>query len=431
MKPRYKIIIGSFLNPLSDKKCEYYDRGALILKKEKGGYKIHRLGGEKILLKSYKSISEVVDLSCHLIVPAFFDLHFHWVQDAMCLKPKDNLLNWLSYYVWPYEAKFKNKLWAEKKAKTFSQKLLRVGTLGGACYGSPHPHTVDLAFKYFKGDFVLGNALMTTNSPKNLCQTVKKTLKEVKRLAKKYKTRYALTPRFALSVEPEVMKEAYDLSRKYEPFVQTHLSENKKEVLKVEALYKKHSFFKKAPSYTEVYDACRLLNSKSILAHALYLKEKEWLLLKKRRASIVHCPTSNAPTKNRGLGSGFFNFVKAEKHSIPWALGSDIGAGPFLSMIDVMNSFVEQNKVRKIKEATYTKALYRSTLAGARILKLGTSHGNFIKGKEAHFVALLKGKKTYKDGEEALRDSLRPSVKKRELCSFLVKKVYYQGKTVF
>lgn len=34
---------------------------------------------------------------------------------------------------------------------------------------------------------------------------------------------------------------------------------------------------------------------------------------------------------------------KTEHHDILWALASDIGAGPFLSMFDVMRSFVKQN----------------------------------------------------------------------------------------
>ena len=142
---------------------------------------------------------------------------------------------------------------------------------------------------------------------------------------------------------------------------------------------------------------------------------------------MAHCPTSNAPLNQKGLGSGLFDFRKAEKHSITWALGSDIGAGPFLSMIDVMNSFVEQNKACGIKEATYVKAFYRATLESAKILKLQKTCGNFVKGKNANFVALLKGKKSYKNAEEALKDSLKPAVKKRELSSFLVKKVYYKG----
>ena len=286
MNKKYKVFLGSFLNPLSDKDCEYYDRGALVLKKSKKEYKIHQLGDEKTVLKNYKESSQVFDLSHYLIVPAFFDLHFHWVQDAVCLKPKKNLLEWLKRYVWPYEAKFKDRLWAEKKVKSFSKKLLKVGTLGGACYGSIHPHTVDLALKHFKGDFVLGNVLMTTNSPPNLSQTVKEALKAVKRLSRKYKRNYALTPRFALSVEPEVMKEAYGIAKKYDSFVQTHLSETKEEVKEVETLYKNHFFFKKAPSYTEVYDHSKLLDEKTILAHGIYLTEKEWRLLKKRKANI-------------------------------------------------------------------------------------------------------------------------------------------------
>ena len=81
---------------------------------------------------------------------------------------------------------------------------------------------------------------------------------------------------------------------------------------------------------------------------------------------------------------GFFENI--EKAGINWSLGSDIGGGPFLSMFDVMNSFVKQNKKRKNDRATFTKALYRSTYASAKILGLEKKSGNLDPGKSANFI---------------------------------------------
>ncbi|MDA8793787.1 amidohydrolase family protein, partial [Bacteriovoracaceae bacterium] len=81
------------------------------------------------------------------------------------------------------------------------------------------------------------------------------------------------------------------------------------------------------------------------------------------------------------------NLSKIDAHKIRWVLGSDIGAGPFLSMIDVINSFTDQHKKEKLK-ASYMRAIFRSTLASAKVLGISNEHGNFAKGKEASFLSI-------------------------------------------
>jgi guanine deaminase len=125
-----------------------------------------------------------------------------------------------------------------------------------------------------------------------------------------------------------------------------------------------------------------------------------------------------------------FDFKKIEQKKIPWALGSDIGGGPFLSMLDVMQSFVRQNKKAKRKNATYIKALYRATLAGAEILAVQKKTGNLSKGKEANFIVLpLKGDR-YKDAESCLSQILN-SEKNRSRFDSYVEKTFYRGSQVF
>src|SRR5690606_22243764 len=108
-------------------------------------------------------------------------------------------------------------------------------------------------------------------------------------------------------------------------------------------------------SYTEIYQRTGMLGPRSLMGHGIHLAPEELKLLKKSKTVLVHCPTSNAPIKQQGLGSGLFDFRGVEKARIRWALGSDIGGGPFLSMLDVIQSFVDQNRRVGIKEATYVK----------------------------------------------------------------------------
>ncbi len=423
-----KIFRATLLNPISDTKCELYGDGALVVKRQK----ILDYGNAKDILQKYenKGNTTVYLLEDQVIMPSFFDMHFHWVQDDVSLMPKASLLEWLDQYTFPAEAKFQSKKYSKNKAQHFFQKLTQTGTLGGACYSSIHEHALHDAFKYAQGDFIIGNVLMTQNSPKVLTQTPKEALKLTHKLARQYKDRYALTPRFAIATDGDTMRETSKVAKKYKTFMQTHLSETTAEIKFVTSLYKGLPEFKKIKSYTDIYKQVGMLGPRTIMGHGIHLSKDELLQLQKSKTAIAHCPTSNAPTKELGLGSGLFDFKKITKMNIPWALGSDIGGGPFLSMFDVMRSFVMQNNKAKITGATFVKALYRSTLAGAKILKLDKKTGNFAKGKAGNFIVTPKPKGQFKKSEDLLHQIIMPKSKMRKMYNHLPTQVYYQGELV-
>lgn len=428
------VVFGQILNPLSDKKCDWIKEGAIIAKKVKDIYKIVEVTTRKKALKSLKNESvSVIDLADEIILPPFFDMHFHWVQDDVRQMPKDFLLEWLDKYTFPTEMKFSSSSYAEKKAKFFFNRIIKTGTLGGAVYSSIHEHAIDSAFKYAKGDFVIGNVQMTINSPKKLTQKPEEVQAMTEKLASKYKEKYAVTPRFAIATDPVTMKEGGKSARKHKSFIQTHLSENKDEISFVNSLYKGMKGFEKISSYTDIYKKVGLLGSKTIMGHAIHLDREELLTLAKTKTALAHCPTSNAPIKELGLGSGLFDFKKIEKNKIRWALASDIGGGPYLSMFDVMRSFVEQNKKAKVKEATFVKALYRSTMSGAEILNLSKKKGNFLKGKELNFITIPSDEKLeqLKSAEDVLKTFIMKNAKKREQYDDVVSNVFYQDQFLF
>jgi guanine deaminase len=174
-----------------------------------------------------------------------------------------------------------------------------------------------------------------------------------------------------------------------------------------------------------------MLGKRSLMGHGIHLSAKELKVLSATETSIIHCPTSNAPLKEKGLGSGIFDFEKIEKAKIRWALGSDIGGGPFLSMFDVMRSFVDQHHKLERKDATYVKALYRSTLAGAKILECDKKLGNLDTGKEANFLVVpLPEKFAPKDPETTLKKLIEPYKKRRDKYGDLITHVFFQGERV-
>lgn len=412
------VYLATILNPISDTKCEFFPEGALVIR----GEKILEIGPRQAIIKKYTGKKDVAffDHSDQVIIPAFFDMHFHWVQDDVRQMPKDNLLTWLKNYTWPYEAKFKNKNYAKKKAKLFFKRLAQTGTLGGACYSSLHGNALENAMNEVKGDFVIGNVLMTMNSPEYLSQSKSEAISLVKKYATKYKHRYAMTPRFAITTHMDVMQEGSRLAKKNKSFMQTHLSETENEIDFVLSLFPENK------TYTDIYREAGMLGPKTIMGHGIYLSDEELKLLAKSKTAIAHCPTSNAPIKEKGLGSGLFNFKKAEKFKVRWALGSDIGGGPYLSMFDVMRSFVTQNK--KNRQATFVRALYRATLAGAEILNLGKTHGNLSKGKRATFIMINKPKGKVTGAEQCLKKITLSHQSCREQYDYLIDSIFLDGK---
>lgn len=436
MKLTQKLVLAHILNPINDKKLEYFSDGAMLLRpvKVKGEviYKIAALGNKNKVLKLVKTDVQVLDYSDQLVIPSFFDMHFHWVQDDVRTMPKDNLLNWLDKYTFPAEAKFKNKNYAKKKAKTFFKRLASTGTLGGACFSSVHGHALEYAMEEAIGDLVIGNVLMTMNSPKSLIHESSEAVNLVKKLSAKYREKYCLTPRFAIATDPHTMTETVKLAKKHKCFMQSHLSETKNEINFVLSMYRQMQGFEKVGNYTEIYHKVGMLNAKSIMGHGIHLAPEELRVLAKTKTAIAHCPTSNAPKKQLGLGSGLFDFKQVEKLGVRWALGSDIGGGPFLSMLDVMRSFVEQNEKAGIKGATYTKALYRATLAGAEILGVARKKGNLAVGKEANFTVFRRFPlKATASGDQILAQLISRGRKNRKEYDTFADQVFYQGNLVF
>ncbi|MFP5386381.1 MAG: amidohydrolase family protein [Bacteriovoracia bacterium] len=424
--------IATILNPLDDKNCDYFPNGLLVTQTKGKEVKVKDLLPLEKGVKKYGPLmnkKNTIDFGHCLLMPGFFDMHFHWVQDDVREMPKDSLLGWLEKYTFPTEHKFRNKKYTEARARIFFKRLAKEGTIGGGCYSSIHEHAVNAAIKNATGHFVIGNVLMNMNSPASLTQTEEESLTLTKKLIKKHGSKHCFTPRFAITTTPRVMKEGSKMADKAKCFKQTHLSETPQEIEFVLSIYRKLPGFENVKSYTEIYEKTGMLGKRSLMGHGIHLSDKELKTLKKTKTSVIHCPTSNAPLKEKGLGSGLFDFKKVEKAKVRWALGSDIGGGPYLSMFDVMRSFVAQNKKQGRKGASYIKALYRSTLAGADIL--GVNSGNLDKGKEASFIIVPLPKKSIpSNAEKALKELIEPYQKNRKKYGELVKSVYLNGRRI-
>ncbi len=321
-----------------------------------------------------------------VLVPGFIDLHLHWVQHAVRGRFHGDLLSWLERHIYPEEARFADPVHARACARAFFADVLRAGTVGGMAYSSIHLEALRIAREEARGRWVAGNVLMDDGD--RLPPHPAALLEEARAWGP---DGYAVSPRFALSCSAGLLEAAGRLARELGCFVQTHLAESPAEVAAVARA------FPEAADYTDVYDRAGLLGPRTVLGHCIHLSEREWNCLLERGCWIAHCPSSN-----EALDSGRMDLEAVRRHGIPWALGSDVGAGPSVSMLHVMQRFLAVHAAAGVS-VTAREALYRATLAGARCLGAGEELGSLRPGRAAHFV-LLPWPRGTRDPGGALRE---------------------------
>lgn len=99
-----------------------------------------------------------------------------------------------------------------------------------------------------------------------------------------------ITPRFAISCTPDLLRGLGELAHSRTPSIaiQTHMSENVKEIATVKDMFKGG-----CETYAGVYEQYGLLGEGTILAHCVHLDEAERAVLRRTGAGVSHCPSSN------------------------------------------------------------------------------------------------------------------------------------------
>jgi len=328
---------------------------------------------------------QIIDHGDSYIVPGFVDAHLHCPQLDVIGSGGLPLLEWLDRYVFPAEMAFVNQSVAKRGAQRLSRELRRHGVTTAAVFSSVHSVAVDELFQEFENSglrLIAGKTSMDAGAPDELLQCVDSDVEEQGKLIAKWHGKndrlfYAITPRFALSCSPKMLRQLGELkSRAPSCFVQTHISENLQEVSDVKSNWSKYK------DYLAVYEDHGLLDRRTLLAHGIHLTESELSRIAKSGATVVHCPTSNT-----FLGSGLFDLRRSEAAGVRVCLASDIGAGTSLSPWQTM---LESYKVQALQGAFYSagELLYRATLAGAEALGMDQNFGSLEVGKSADFVVI-------------------------------------------
>ena len=328
----------------------------------------------------------------HLIIPGLVDAHVHLPQFRVRGLFTEALLPWLREHIWPEEARFVEDEYAAQVAREFRAGLVAVGTTSALVYGAPQRESAALLFDALRPLCVQGgDVLMDRNGPEELLRSTDETLESSAASLERWGRRYWLTPRFAPTCSGEMMSGLGKLVAMKQSGVQTHLAENLDEIAWVAELHPE------ARSYADVYDQFGLLGPRTVLGHCIHLDDDDLALIKARGSWVAHCPTSNV-----ALGSGRMPIEKYQTRGLRIALATDVGAGPNLSMLDVMRSCIEVH--RGHCDLRPADVLRMASLAGAQAMGEGNRRGALVKGRALDAVALRVpgGLRAGEHGEAAL-----------------------------
>jgi guanine deaminase len=364
-----------------DEAASFHSDGAVVIR----AGKILEVGEAAALLARYPGI-EVESYAGDLIMAGFVDCHAHYPQIEVIASYGAQLLEWLEKYTFPAESKFFDPAYAQATAEIFLDETLRNGVTTSSVYCSSHPASVDALFTAAQKHGLRlagGKCMMDRNCPPALRDSPQRGYDETKALIEKWhgvdRLTYAVSPRFAITSTPEQLEAAGAIWKEHPScLMQTHLSENKKEVEWIKEL------FPGEPDYLGVYDRYGLLGPGANFGHSIYLCEREISLMKESGSAVSHCPTSNT-----FIGSGLFDMKSmrdGENHA-PVGLGTDVGGGSSFSMFATMKAAYEVAQLRGYSLHP-AKAYYLATMGSAAVLRMSGTVGNLAPGYDADIIVI-------------------------------------------
>ncbi|MEA4870216.1 MAG: amidohydrolase family protein [Christensenella sp.] len=331
--------------------------------------------------------AKLADYSGRLILQGFSDMHLHAPQYPMLGMGMDlPLMDWLKAYTFKTEARFADAEFARTAYRRLSAELVNNGTTRVCIYSSTHTDATLILMEELEragvGGYV-GKVNMDRNSGE--CQELteeskRETLRWLDESERFSLVRPILTPRFTPSCSNELMQWLGGVAKERGVFVQSHLSENYREIELVKELHPD------CEQYWQTYDKYGLWTDHTIMAHCVHSDEREQQAMIDHNVLCVHCPDSNI-----NICSGFAPVRQMKRRGVWVALGSDIAGGAQLPMLSVLTGCLRMSKARAIATGgeepflTVGEAYYLATSAGARYF--GDRDG-FAPGNPLHAVVL-------------------------------------------
>jgi len=317
-------------------------------------------------------------------MPGFVDTHVHFPQTRVIGSAAGPLLDWLKGSVFPEEARFVERAYAEAVAEEFCAALVAAGTTTASIYSASDPGATDALFAALDRWGLRGRAgltLMDRGAPPALCVPADEAMPAAERLIERWhghddRLFFCVTPRFALSCTPRLLTAAADLAERHGLWTQTHISENTAEIEATRAIFPGHD------DYLAVYADHGLVGPRTLFAHCIWLDDAAWDRLADSRCAVAHCPDSNF-----FLGSGQMSLEAPLKRGVRVGLGTDVGAGRSFSIRRIAAAAYDTARMLDAPR-TAEALLWLATAGGAQAVGFEHRVGRLAPGLDADLVAV-------------------------------------------
>jgi guanine deaminase len=338
------------------------------------------------------------------LLPGFVDLHVHAPQYPQLGAALDAPLEvWLTKYTFPLEARYADHAFARRSYDLLVKDLLANGTTTALYFATIHQDAtrilVDVCLERGQraliGKVAMDNAETCPDfyrdaSPEAAIEGTRALVDYVRAHADNRDARVkpVVTPRFIPACSDAALEGLGALAHECGCHVQTHASESDWQHGYVLARH--------GVSDARSLDRFGLLREGGVLAHGNFLTSEDMDTIRARRASVAHCPASNAYFAN-----AVFPLRAALEKGVQVGLGTDISGGPSASMFESCRAAILVSRLLESGVDPALPAAERSGRGGARIDfreafhlataggadALGLRVGRFAPG--CHFDAML------------------------------------------
>ena len=373
----------------------YALKGNLIWTEEPGCFRVLENGyllikDDRIAAVSAEPFAGVMteDFGSRLIIPGLYDLHLHAPQYMFAgLFMDDELLVWLDKHTFPLEARFSDIDFAAKAYKAFVDDLKYSFTVRASVFGTIHKDSTLLLMSLLEEAGLhgyVGKVSMDRNSPDSLRETtadaIEDELEFLDKASEYRNVKPIVTPRFIPSCSDELLSALGSISKEHNLPVQTHLDENPGEIEWVKEL------MPDSKSYAEAYECFGLLDTKSIMAHCVWITEEEMDILQSHGSYIAHSPSSNM-----NLSSGIAPVRRFLERGMNIGLATDTAGGSSLSMLRMITDAITSSKLRwrlvddSLAPLRFSEAFYLASKGGGSFFG---NAGSFEEGYAADILVL-------------------------------------------
>lgn len=342
---------------------------------------------EKIDKNIRKAVPKVIDGRGKAILPGFYNLHTHAAMTLLRGFAEDMELEpWLTKKIWPAEAKFSAQdiYWGTKLA---CLEMIKSGTVA---FVDMYWHQ-EAAMQAAQETGVRAYVGLTglDAHPFGSRETVEKKWQQLKN-QRTSKIKLVLAPHALYTVSPENLRWAAQFARQQKLLIHFHLAETKKEV---EGCVKRHGC-----RPVEFLEKLGFLGPNTILAHSIWLSDKEIKILAKRKCNLVYCPISNMK-----LSSGVMPLAKLQKAGLNICLGTDsVSSNNNLDMVEEMKLGAILQKLSHGQELKTKDIFTAATKNGASALRLKS--GIIKRGQLADFILINTQRLDFLPGFDLIDD---------------------------